>query len=132
MLAVMVVIVAIAAGIVWTNRSTTTSGNPTSKAQVTEVGISPDRKVVWAKVASYYSNSCSRGHPRVDRDGDRATVSVTIEHISDMCTAEACIDSNEGRPLVVPNGGGSVNPACQVYALYLDEPLPSSVSLRAG
>ncbi len=126
----------VVAGAVLAMRLLRDDSNPRTAATVTKVGLSPNRRVIWAKVSQYYSPSCSKAHPKVDRDGSAWRVSVSIERVAEMCTLEMCIESPDdtvpGGELHVPDGKAGAQGGCMIYAITLDAPVPPDVRLVAG
>lgn len=108
-------------------------------AKVVAVAFSPDRSVVGAKVDQYYSGSCTRAHPEVERDGTTWRVKVMIEQTSNMCTMEMCVDHDADPvtgstlvPFTVPDDAKAPDIGCKSYAIRLDEPAPATVRLVPG
>lgn len=90
--------------------------------------MSPDRRIIWAKIDHYYSSSCADLSVEIDRKADLWEVAVTVEHTAEFCTMERGIDNPPSTlpsgAWVVPDDPDADTSSPYVLALQLDEPVP--------
>ncbi len=131
MVLVALLVVAGSVGVVGWRASHRSSGPPWKRVGVRDVGLSPDRRTVYA--AAEDDLHCGEVRVRVVRSARRWTVALEGRDGGGFCQTYACILRDvRATPNRPPDRTGARDSGCGPYALRLPQDIPAGVALVSG